>query len=74
MIDCTKPIFGVVSGYATGAGFTQLGLFDRVYAVDGSRFRAPFVKLSQGPEMASSYTFPRFFGKELAIEILIDGK
>ena len=49
MIACTKPIFGIVHGYAIGAGFTQLGLFDRVYAVDGAKFRAPFVKLAQGP-------------------------
>lgn len=74
IVACNKPIYAVAHGYATGAGFTQLGLYDRVYVVDGGKFRAPLVKLAQGPEMGSSYTFPKYFGKNLAMDIFIDGK
>ena len=35
---------------------------------------APLVKIAQGPEMSSSYTFPKLFGQALAEEILILGK
>lgn len=49
IISSTKPIFAVVQGMATGSAFTQLGLYDRVYAAEGTVFRAPLVKLAQGP-------------------------
>ena len=35
---------------------------------------APLVKIAQGPEMGSSYTFPKIFGQTLAEEIIIKGK
>lgn len=74
IITSSKPIFAIVQGMATGVGFTQLGLYDRVYAVEGAIFRAPLVKLAQGPEMCSSYTFPKYLGVPMAVSILIEGK
>ena len=74
IISCIKPIMAIVHGHCTGVGFTQLGLFDRIYAAEGSKFRAPLVMLAQGPEMCSSYTFPKMLGTPLANEILIEGK
>lgn len=35
---------------------------------------APLVKIAQGPEMASSYLFPKIFGQSLSEEIIIKGK
>ena len=35
---------------------------------------APLVKIAQGPEMCSSYLFPKIFGQALAEEIIIKGK
>lgn len=67
IINSAKPIFAIVQGMATGVAFTQLGLYDRVYAVEGSVFRAPLVQLAQGPEMCSSYTFPKYLGIPMAI-------
>ena len=61
-----KPIFGLVDGRTIGFGFTQLALYDKTFATERSTFMAPLVKIAQGPEMASSYTFPRIFGKALA--------
>lgn len=74
VINSMKPIFAIVQGMATGVGFTQLGLYDRVYGVEGAVFRAPLVKLAQGPEMCSSYTFPKYLGLPMTNDILIEGK
>lgn len=71
IINSTKPMFAIVQGMATGVAFTQLGLYDKVYAVEGSVFRAPLVKLAQGPEMCSSYTFPKYLGVTMSIDILV---
>jgi peroxisomal 3,2-trans-enoyl-CoA isomerase len=51
-----------------------LALYDRVFAVETCTFTAPLVKLAQGPEMASSYTFPKIFGQIRAEELIIGGK
>ena len=58
-----KPIFALVEGRAVG---TQLALYDKVFATENSFFMAPLVKIAQGPEMASSYLFPKIFGQSLA--------
>lgn len=36
IINSKKPIFGLVEGKAIGFAFTQLALYDRVYAVEGA--------------------------------------
>lgn len=74
VLKSKKPIFAIVEGRAIGFGFTQLALYDRVFALENSQFTAPLVKLAQGPEMASSYFFPKIFGPQLAQEIIIKGK
>lgn len=66
IVICDKPIFAIAQGMCTGFGFTQLALFDKVFAVDGAIFKAPLVKLAQGPEVCSSYTFPKYFGSSMA--------
>ena len=66
IITSEKPIFSIVQGKVVGFAFTQLALYDRVFAVDGAFFMAPLVKIAQGPEMASSYIFPEIFGQNLA--------
>ena len=49
IINSKKPIFAIVEGKVIGFAFTQLALFDRVFAVDGAQFNAPLVTLAQGP-------------------------
>jgi peroxisomal 3,2-trans-enoyl-CoA isomerase len=66
IVKSRKPIFAVVEGKTIGFGFTQLALYDRVFAVENSYFMAPLVRTAQGPEMASSYLFPKIFGYVLA--------
>ena len=69
-----KPIFGLIDGRTIGFGFTQIALYDKAFATERSTFMAPLVKIAQGPEMSSSYTFPKIFGQALAEEIIIKGK
>ena len=57
-----------------GFAFTQLALYDKVFAVDNCHFFAPLVKIAQGPEMCSSVTFPKCFGRKLAEELVIEGR
>ena len=63
MIRSKKPIFAIAEGKVIGFAFTQLALFDKVFATETAIFRAPLVLIAQGPEMCSSYTFPKIFGK-----------
>jgi hypothetical protein len=36
--------------------------------------KAPLVRLAQGPEMASSYTFPKVLGNKFANEVIVGAK
>ena len=49
IIKSEKPIFCIVQGKIVGFAFTQLALYDKVFAVEGSYFMAPLVKIAQGP-------------------------
>jgi peroxisomal 3,2-trans-enoyl-CoA isomerase len=74
IIKSRKPIFAVTEGKVIGFAFTQLALYDRVFAVDGSEYHAPLVQLAQGPEMCASYTFPKLFGAATAEDLIFKGR
>ena len=65
VINSKKPIFAIAEGKVIGFAFTQMAMYDRVFAVDGAQFNAPLVTLAQGPEMCASFTFPKIFGQNL---------
>ena len=73
MIKSKKPIFGIAEGKVIGFAFTQLALFDKVFATQTAMFRAPLVVLAQGQEMCSSYTFPKIFGKLVGEDLIMKG-
>lgn len=73
IITSAKPIFAIVEGKVIGFAFTQLALYDRVFAVEGAQFNAPLVTLAQGPEMCASYTFPKIFGQHLGEDLIMKG-
>ena len=73
MINSNKPIFSIVEGKVIGFAFTQLALFDRVFAVEGAQFNAPLVQIAQGPEMCASITFPKCFGQNLGEDLIMKG-
>lgn len=62
-----------MEGKVIGFAFTQLALFDRVFAVEGAQFNAPLVLLAQGPEMCAAYTFPKIFGRNVGEDLLVKG-
>ena len=73
MIRSKKPIFAIAEGKVIGFAFTQLALFDKVFATSNASFRAPLVLLAQGQEMCSSYTFPKIFGKAVGEDLIMKG-
>lgn len=73
IINSHKPIFAITEGKVIGFAFTQLALYDRVFAVTNSEFNAPLVKIAQGPEMCASYTFPKIFGRSVGEDLLVKG-
>ena len=73
IINSEKPIFAIVEGKTIGFAFTQLGLYDRVFVVEGAEFNAPLVQLAQGPEMCASYIFPKYFGQKLGEDLIFKG-
>ncbi|EGR32724.1 peroxisomal trans-enoyl isomerase, putative [Ichthyophthirius multifiliis] len=73
-INLNKPLIAVVQGACIGVAFNLLALCDEVYITSDSFFQAPLVKLAQGPEMCSSYFFPKIFGYQQAFEIIVGAK
>jgi enoyl-CoA hydratase/carnithine racemase len=49
-------------------------LYDKVFAVESKEYTAPLVKLAQGPEMCSSFTFPKRFGPKLGEHLIMSGE
>ena len=74
VINCQKPLFAITEGKVIGVCFTQLALFDKVFATESSIFCAPLVSSAQGPEMCASYTFPKIFGNVITDELVTFGK
>ena len=69
--ESKKPIVGLCRGQSIGIGFTMMGMFDFIYCSPDAKFSTPFMKSSQSPEGASTYTFAQQFGIRRANEILL---
>ncbi|OXA58901.1 enoyl-CoA delta isomerase 2 [Folsomia candida] len=70
LIECKKPLIGLVNGSAVGIGVTLLAHCEAVYASDQAHFNTPFIKLGIPPECCSSYLFPKIVGHAKAGALL----
>lgn len=69
-----KPIIAAVEGAAAGAGFSLVLACDFVVAADNAKFVMAYVKVGLTPDGGGSYEIARALPRQLASELLIEGK
>eukprot|EP01061_Rhynchopus_euleeides_P007707 TRINITY_DN16784_c0_g1_i1.p1 TRINITY_DN16784_c0_g1~~TRINITY_DN16784_c0_g1_i1.p1 ORF type:complete len:279 (+),score=136.79 TRINITY_DN16784_c0_g1_i1:114-950(+) len=69
-ISFPKPIVAAVNGPAIGASVTTAVLCDGMLASDTATFHTPFYALGLCAEGCSSYTFPEYYGAEVAERLI----
>jgi len=72
--DCPKPVIAAVEGAATGAGFSLALACDLIVAGASTRFSMPYAQQGLTPDGGGSWFLARALPRQLAAEILIDGK
>lgn len=69
-----KPIIAAVEGAAAGAGFSVVLACDFVVAASNAKFVMAYVKVGLTPDGGGSYELARALPRQLASELLIEGK
>jgi len=72
--DCPKPVIAAVEGAAAGAGFALALACDMIVAGASAKFVMAFVKVGLTPDGGASWFLTRSLPRQLATEILIEGK
>ncbi len=72
--DCPKPVIAAVDGAAAGAGFSLALACDLIVAGASAKFVMAYVKVGLTPDGGGSWFLTRALPRQLAAEILIDGK
>lgn len=72
--DCPKPVIAAVDGAAVGAGFSLALACDLIVAGASAKFAMTYVKLGLTPDGGGSWFLARALPRQLATEILIEGK
>lgn len=72
--DCPKPVIAAVEGPAAGAGFSLVLACDLIVAAQSAQFIAAYVKVGLSPDGAMSWALAQALPRQLATEILIEGK
>jgi enoyl-CoA hydratase/carnithine racemase len=72
--DCPKPVIAAVEGAAAGAGFSLALACDMIVAGMSAKFVMAYVKVGLTPDGGGSWFLTRALPKQLATEILIEGK
>lgn len=69
-----KPIIAAVEGPAAGAGFSLVLACDFVVAASDAKFVMAYVKVGLTPDGGGSYELARMLPRQLASEMMMDGK
>jgi enoyl-CoA hydratase/carnithine racemase len=72
--DCPKPVIAAVEGGAAGAGFSLALACDLMVAGVSAKFLMDYVKAGLTPDAGASWFLARALPRQLAAEMLIEGK
>ena len=72
--DCPKPVIAAVDDIAAGAGFSLALACDFIVAGASARFAMSYVRVGLTPDGGASWFITRALPKQLATEMLLEGK
>jgi len=72
--DCPKPVIAAVDGAAAGAGFSLALACDLIVAGSSTHFAMSYVNVGLTPDGGASWLLTQALPRQLASEILIQGK
>lgn len=72
--DCPKPVIAAVENTAAGAGFSLALACDMIVAGASAKFVMAYVKVGLTPDGGASWFLSQALPRQLATEILIEGK
>jgi enoyl-CoA hydratase/carnithine racemase len=72
--DCPKPVIAAVDGAAAGAGFSLALACDMIVAGMSSKFVMSYVNVGLTPDGGASWFLSQVLPRQLAMEIMIQGK
>jgi enoyl-CoA hydratase/carnithine racemase len=72
--SCPKIVIAAIHGKCVGIGATLLLHCDYVLASNDTTLATPFASLGIPPEFGSTFMFPQFLGRALAIRMLFGGE
>ncbi len=72
--DCPKPVIAAIEGAAAGAGFSLALACDLIVSGNYAKFAMSYVKVGLTPDGGASWFLMQSLPRQLATEILIEGK